>query len=59
MDTLLIKNALLDGKSVDIYIEGKYIKEIGINKDREANRIIDASNKALIPCFGDLPMTCR
>ena len=33
MDTLLIKNALLDGKSVDIYIEGKYIKEIGINKE--------------------------
>lgn len=51
MDTLLIKNALLDGKSVNIYIEGKYIKEIGINKDREANRIIDASNKALIPGF--------
>ena len=46
---ILIKGALLDGRQKDIYIEGKYIKQIGDSLQLEADSVIDASRKAIIP----------
>lgn len=46
---ILIKGALLNGKPTDIYIEGKYIKQIGEALDIPVDRVIDARRKAVIP----------
>lgn len=45
--SILIKNALLDGKPESVYIEGDRIKEIG--KKVEADTVIDGRNMALLP----------
>lgn len=47
--SILIKNVRLDDRATDLYIEGKYIKEIGENLSLHADKIIDGSRKAVIP----------
>ncbi len=46
---LLIKGAELDGVLTNIYIEGKYIREIGPDLAPAADRVIDGRRKAVIP----------
>ncbi|RHJ91729.1 amidohydrolase [Parabacteroides bouchesdurhonensis] len=48
---ILIKNAQLNGSEVDIYIEGKYIKQIGKDLSVQADKVIDATKKAVVPGF--------
>lgn len=48
---ILIKGALLDGKAQDIYIEGKWIRQVGGSLALEADKVIDAAGKAVIPGF--------
>lgn len=50
---ILIKHVLLYGESVNIFIEGKMISEIGPSINREAAQIIDGTNKAVIPSFNN------
>ncbi len=47
--SILIKNALLDNKKKDIYIEGSRVSEIGSNISAEAEYRIDGSGMAAIP----------
>lgn len=48
---LLIKNVYLDGVETDIYVEGKYIKQIGKDLVVTADRVIDGTKKAVVPGF--------
>ncbi|WP_102408880.1 amidohydrolase [Parabacteroides bouchesdurhonensis] len=48
---ILIKNAQLNGSEIDIYIEGKYIKQIGKDFSVQADKVIDATKKAVVPGF--------
>jgi 5-methylthioadenosine/S-adenosylhomocysteine deaminase len=48
---ILIRGALVEGVSTDVYIEGRYIRRIGRNLTVESDRVIDGSHKALIPGF--------
>lgn len=47
--SILIKNALLNSKKTNIYIEENKISEIG--KVRKAEFVIDANKKAVLPSF--------
>lgn len=49
--SILIKNALLNDRTIDIYIEGKEIKQIGEGLSFPADKILDGSRKAIIPGF--------
>jgi len=50
MPSILIKNVILNGKKVDIFIEGNKIKKIGKNLDFKANEKIDGrEEKAVLP----------
>ncbi len=49
--TILIKNVLLDDEIKDVFIEGKYIKNIGKGITTDAKKVIDAKGKAIIPGF--------
>ena len=49
--SILIKNVLFDDKTIDIYIEGKEIKQIGAGLSFPADKILDGSRKAVIPGF--------
>lgn len=49
--SLLIKNVWLNDAIVDVYIDGKDIKKIGVDLQVKADRIIDGSRKAIIPGF--------
>ncbi len=49
--SILIKDVLLDGATTDIYIEGKYIREIGEHLSLPADEIIDGRRKQAIPGF--------
>lgn len=49
--TILIKNALLDGEAKDLFIDGKFIRQIGENLTMEATRVIDARGMTVIPGF--------
>lgn len=49
--SILIKNVLLNDKTVDIYIDGKEIKQIGEGLTLPADKEIDGSHKAVIPGF--------
>jgi 5-methylthioadenosine/S-adenosylhomocysteine deaminase len=49
MTSILIKNVWLERDSIDIFIEGNFIKNIGKNLDVNAQQIIDGSRKAVIP----------
>ena len=48
---ILIKGALLEGTTKDVLIEGPMIKQIADRIDVEADRVMDAGHKALIPGF--------
>ena len=52
--SILIKNVLFNDKTIDIYIEGKEIKQIGAGLSFPADKILDGSRKAVIPGFGTL-----
>lgn len=47
--TILIKGVQWNGTTTDIYIEGKYIKQIGKELALPADRVIHAEKKAVIP----------
>lgn len=49
--SILIKNALFNDRTIDIYIEGKEIKQIGEGLSFPADKILDGSRKAIIPGF--------
>jgi 5-methylthioadenosine/S-adenosylhomocysteine deaminase len=55
--SILIRNALLDGKEKDIYVEGNLIREIRESRGekgegkREVELVIEAKNKAAIPAL--------
>ncbi|MDR0738163.1 MAG: amidohydrolase [Prevotellaceae bacterium] len=49
MTSILIKNVWLDRDTVDIFIEGNIIRNIGKNLDVNAQQTIDGSRKAVIP----------
>ncbi len=49
--SILIKDVSLDGATTDIYIEGKYIREIGEHLSFAADEIIDGRRKQAIPGF--------
>ena len=49
--SILIKNVLFNDKTIDIYIEGKEIKQIGAELSFPADKILDGSRKAVIPGF--------
>ena len=49
MGTLLLKGVQLDGRTTDILIEGNRIARIASLPDVEADRVIDAAGKAVIP----------
>ncbi len=47
--SILIKHALLDGAVVDVLIRDEHIVEIGPNLQTQAETIIDATDKAIVP----------
>lgn len=49
--SLLIKGVELNGSPADVYIEGKYIKQIGADLPVTADQTINGHRKALIPGF--------
>ena len=49
--SILIKEVELNGVATDIYIENKYIKQIGTNLPVTADTVIDGRRKAVIPGF--------
>lgn len=49
--SILIKEVELNGASTDIYIENKYIKQIGVGLPVTAKTVIDGRRKAVIPGF--------
>ncbi|NLL82856.1 MAG: amidohydrolase [Lentisphaerae bacterium] len=51
MDSLLIRNARLDGQLVDILVEGGVYKEIGPDVGVSAERVLDAGGKPIVPPF--------
>jgi len=51
MNKILIKNVKLEEKIVDVLIEGNKFKTIGIDIQAVADKIIDGTNKAILPSF--------
>lgn len=51
MESTLIQNILLEGRRVDILIEGNRISRIGKDIEFPAQKVIDGSKKAVIPSF--------
>lgn len=49
--SILIKGVELNGVATDIYIENKYIKQIGANLPVTADTVIDGRRKAVVPGF--------
>lgn len=49
--SILIKEVELNGVTTNIYIEGKYIREIGEHLSMDADEIIDGRHKQAIPGF--------
>lgn len=49
--SILIKDAELNGVVTDLYIEGKYIEQIGQGLSVTADTVIDGNRKAIIPGF--------
>lgn len=48
---ILIQGVELNGAVTDIFIENKYIKQIGVNLPATADIVIDGRRKAIIPGF--------
>lgn len=51
MNSILIKNVLLNDETTDIFIEGNKIKSIGKDLIFPADKIIEGTRKAVIPGF--------
>lgn len=51
METILIKNIFHIGNIVDVLVEGNRIKTIAPNIVADATKVIDGSNKAIMPAF--------
>ena len=51
INKILIKNVQLDMRPVDIYIEKERIRQIGEQLDVKADKVIDGTDKAVIPGF--------
>lgn len=51
MNSLLIRNVLLDNRKVNILIEGNIISKIGVPSDSQADTVIEAEGKAILPAF--------
>lgn len=49
--SILIQGVELNGAVTDIFIENKYIKQIGVNLPATADIVIDGRRKAIIPGF--------
>ena len=49
MQTLLLKNVVLDGRKVNILIEGNAFKDIDVPEGALADSVIDAEGKAIVP----------
>ena len=49
INKILIKNVQLDMRPVDIYIEKERIRQIGEQLDVQADKVIDGTDKAVIP----------
>jgi len=51
MNKILIKNVKLEEKIVDVLIEGNQFKKIGIDIQVVADKVIDGTDKAILPSF--------
>ena len=51
MNSLLIRNVLLDNRKVNILIEDNIISKIGVPSDSQADTVIEAEGKAILPAF--------
>ena len=51
MNTLLIKNVLLEGRNVNILVEGNIFKDLDAPADTPSDKVYDASSKAILPAF--------
>ncbi len=51
MSSLLIKNVMLDGRIVDVYIENNRFSRIEDGLDVSADQVIDGKRKAILPPF--------
>ena len=51
MDSILIKNILLDGRKCNILIEGRRFKCLDAAPDAEAEFVMDATGKAILPAL--------
>ncbi|MBQ0025538.1 MAG: amidohydrolase [Bacteroidales bacterium] len=51
MNTLLIKNVLHNGSKTNILIEGNRFKNVAAPSDSQAETVIDATGKAVLPPF--------
>ena len=51
MNKILIKNVKLEEKIVDVLIEGNQFKEIGTGLNSVADKVIDGTDKAILPSF--------
>lgn len=51
MYSILIKNTQLEGREIDLLIEGDRIAKIGHNIEFQADRVIDGKGKSIIPGF--------
>ncbi|MFA7132679.1 MAG: amidohydrolase family protein, partial [Bacteroidales bacterium] len=51
MKTILIKNISLKNRIVDVLIEGNTFKQIDLNIEEKADKIIDGTDKAIIQPF--------
>ena len=51
MKTTLLKNVLLDGKPVDILIEGNKFSKIAPEITDKADEVLEAKGKAILPAF--------
>jgi len=48
---LLIRNVMLDGKAVDVLIEGNRFKSIGKGLDAAAEHVVEGAGMAILPTF--------
>ncbi|MCX7857432.1 MAG: amidohydrolase [Deltaproteobacteria bacterium] len=48
---ILIKNVILNGKTVDIYVNGGKIEDIGTELKKEADKLINGAGKVALPSF--------
>jgi 5-methylthioadenosine/S-adenosylhomocysteine deaminase len=49
--SILIRNVLLEGREVDVFIRGARFEQIGPGLDLKAERVLDGRGKAIMPSF--------